>query len=141
MKLSYDVCNNTITFDPNGGSGSITTATTSSDGTVTLPASSLSRDGYTFQGWYTDPTGGTQVTASSVFQGDTTVYARWAQNTTPPAGGSTGGGSSGGSASVSFGITAEKAENGKVSVSSAKAAKGDTVTITVKPDEGMRWIP
>lgn len=38
------------------------------------------RDGYTFDGWYTDPYGGTQVTTSLVVRESQTLYAHWSQN-------------------------------------------------------------
>ena len=45
--------------------------------------------------------------------------------------------SSGGSSSSStYSVSTVKAEDGKITVSPAKAEKGDTVTITVKPDAG-----
>mgnify|MGYP002572560651 CR=1 FL=1 len=34
-------------------------------------------EGYTFDGWYTEPVGGTKISTSTVFTGDTTVYAHW----------------------------------------------------------------
>ena len=39
-------------------------------------------DGYTFDGWYTETVGGTKVTTSTVFTGDTTVYAHWTVKST-----------------------------------------------------------
>ena len=50
---------------------------TGTDGTLdTLPTAS--RDGnYRFDGWFTDPTGGVQITTSTVFTEETTVYAHW----------------------------------------------------------------
>ena len=33
--------------------------------------------GYNFDGWYTEPVGGTKISTSTVFTGDTTVYAHW----------------------------------------------------------------
>jgi len=36
------------------------------------------RSGYAFDGWYTALTGGTSITTSTVFTGDTTIYAHWA---------------------------------------------------------------
>ena len=33
--------------------------------------------GYTFDGWYTEPVGGSKVTTSTVFTSDTTIYAHW----------------------------------------------------------------
>ena len=34
-------------------------------------------DGYTFNGWYTEPVGGSRVTTATVFTGDTPIYAQW----------------------------------------------------------------
>ena len=46
-------------------------------------------EGYTFDGWYTEPVGGTKISTSTVFTGDTTVYAHWtvknASSATTPA--------------------------------------------------------
>jgi uncharacterized repeat protein (TIGR02543 family)/LPXTG-motif cell wall-anchored protein len=42
----------------------------------TLPVPPL-RSGYLFDGWYTASSGGDLVTSSTVFPGDTTVYAHW----------------------------------------------------------------
>ena len=47
---------------------------------------------YDFLGWYTEPGGGTQVTASTVFTADATLYAHWSAQS---GGGNSGGGSSG----------------------------------------------
>ena len=33
--------------------------------------------GYTFDGWYTEPVGGSKVTTSTVFTSDATIYAHW----------------------------------------------------------------
>ena len=50
---------------------------------------------------------------------------------------SSGGGSGGGSSSsTTYAISVEDSKNGSVSVSPKRAEKGDTVTITVKPDTG-----
>ncbi len=66
----------TITFDPNGGSVDPATMITGTDGKlITLPTAT--RDGYTFLGWYTDQTSGTEVTTDTVFTGSTTLYAHW----------------------------------------------------------------
>ncbi len=35
------------------------------------------RDGYSFSGWYTQPSGGTMVTTSTVFYANTEIYAQW----------------------------------------------------------------
>ena len=31
----------------------------------------------TFNGWYTEPVGGSRITTATVFTGDTTIYAQW----------------------------------------------------------------
>ena len=46
------------------------------------------------------------------------------------------GGGGGGSYTPSYSITVDKTENGTITVSPKSASKGDTVTITVKPDKG-----
>ena len=45
-------------------------------------------------------------------------------------------GGGGGSYTPSYSITVDKTENGTITVSPKSASKGDTVTITVKPDKG-----
>jgi uncharacterized repeat protein (TIGR02543 family) len=74
----------TITYDSNGGS-SVTDgdATTVSGGTISTLPTNPTRTGYTFAGWYTATSGGTQITTSSP-HGQTsnfTLYARWIGNT------------------------------------------------------------
>lgn len=54
---------------------------------------------------------------------------------------SSGGGGGGSSAAPTYPVsTPSKAENGSVSISSKNAAKGTTVTITVKPN-GAQLLP
>ena len=59
----------------------------------TLPAPT--REGYTFIGWFTDPTGGTRFTTSTKYawMKDTVLYAHWGENSTVTyeANGGTGG--------------------------------------------------
>jgi len=69
----------TVTFDANGGSCDVTTMDTGSDFKLqSLPVPT--RNGYTFEGWYTAATGGTEVTTSTVFASNTTIYAQWKLN-------------------------------------------------------------
>ena len=49
---------------------------------------------------------------------------------------SSGGGGGGSSSSTTYAVSVEDSKNGSVSVSPKRAEKGDTVTITVKPDTG-----
>jgi uncharacterized repeat protein (TIGR02543 family) len=66
----------TITFNPNSGTVSPTTATTGTDGKLAiLPAPT--RNGYAFNGWFTAATGGTEITTATVFTANVTVYAQW----------------------------------------------------------------
>lgn len=46
----------------------------------TLPTPT--RSGYRFDGWYTEATGGTQVTASTTMSGNMIIYAHWVQQVT-----------------------------------------------------------
>jgi len=67
----------TITFDPNGSTVTTKTAKTVTGGKLSSLPSPAARTGYSFDGWYTEVTGGTKVTTSYVFGEDATVYARW----------------------------------------------------------------
>jgi uncharacterized repeat protein (TIGR02543 family) len=67
----------TISFNPNGGSGTASLfGTTGLGGTLaSLPVPV--RYGYDFDGWFTAAKGGTAVTTSTVFGTDSTIYAHW----------------------------------------------------------------
>ena len=71
----------TLTYNANGGSSSVATKTlTFGDSYGTLPTPK--RDYYTFLGWYTAASGGTQVSAGTTPTSATnvTIYAQWKQN-------------------------------------------------------------
>jgi uncharacterized protein (TIGR02145 family)/uncharacterized repeat protein (TIGR02543 family) len=69
-----------ITFNANGGTLTTASSTTGAGGKLaSLPTPT--RDNYIFNGWYTASTGGTQVTTSTVFSGNITIYARWGEAT------------------------------------------------------------
>ncbi len=66
----------TITFNANGGSVTPASANTAVDGKLTsLPTPT--RSNHVFSGWFTSASGGTQITISYVFSGNTTIYAQW----------------------------------------------------------------
>jgi len=66
----------TITFDANGGTPTMTTLMTDTDGKLTsLPTPT--RGGYVFDGWYTSQSGGVKVTENTLFLEDASVYAHW----------------------------------------------------------------
>ena len=68
----------TYTITWNLGDGRTETTSQAYGEKLTLP-STPTRAGFTFTGWYTSSTGGTQVTSSTIYQnqGPTTYYARW----------------------------------------------------------------
>ena len=66
----------TITFDGNGGTLSVGSMTTTNQKLASLPSASRSGS-YSFDGWYTDKSGGTKITTNTVFSANTTVYAHW----------------------------------------------------------------
>lgn len=76
----------TLTFNPNGGTVTPTSKDLEYNSVYgTLPTPTRASDAqytYTFAGWYTAATGGTQVTATTKMTAkDTTVYAHWTSNT------------------------------------------------------------
>ena len=83
---------------------------------------------------------GTEVTGLT----NGTYYVRVAETTTHKVGAAanvdvpayTAGALGGGSYTPSYSITVDKTENGTITVSPKSASKGDTVTVTVKPDKG-----
>ena len=116
----------TITFDGNGGTPTVGTMPTAGGKLTSLPSASRSGS-YSFDGWYTAASGGTQITTAYVFSANTTVYAHWTY---------TGGSVGVGSYTPSYTVSVDKTENGTITVSPKSASKGSIVTITVKPDKG-----
>jgi uncharacterized repeat protein (TIGR02543 family) len=68
-----------ITFENNGGTGSMANQTVEYEVAENLTAGNLSRLGYTFTGWSTSPTGGVEYAdaGSITLTGDATLYAVW----------------------------------------------------------------
>ena len=69
----------TVSFDANGGSAPSPASKLVTLGGIygTLP--SISRPGYTFEGWFTSPAGGTRITESTtvVLETNHSLYAQW----------------------------------------------------------------
>ncbi|MBS7577582.1 MULTISPECIES: BspA family leucine-rich repeat surface protein [unclassified Enterococcus] len=78
----WEPVNQTIKFDANGGTTEQTSITGKTDATIDLTdVKSATRDGYTFNGWYTDKTGGTKLPDSITMPaGGMTYYAQWTVN-------------------------------------------------------------
>ena len=80
--LSNNVTTYTISFDANGGQGSM--APQSGSSSATISPYSFTRNGYSFAGWNTSPTGsGTSYSnaAAYPFTASTTLYAQWTPDT------------------------------------------------------------
>ncbi|MDD7302132.1 MAG: InlB B-repeat-containing protein [Eubacteriales bacterium] len=113
----------TITFDGNGGTPSVGSMTTANQKLTSLP--SASRSNHSFDGWYTEKSGGTRITTDTVFSANTTVYVHWTY---------TGGGSSGYSY---YTIKATAGAGGSISPSgNVSVREGRDQTFTITPDTG-----
>lgn len=68
-----------VTFNANGGSAGTSSKTTNSNGKLSsLPTAT--RSGYTFDGWYTSRSGGSEISTNTTFTKNTTVYAQWTKD-------------------------------------------------------------
>ena len=114
----------TISFDGNGGTPSVGSMTTTDQKLASLPDASRSGS-YTFDGWYTEKNGGTEITTATVFVADTTVYAHWTY---------IGGG---GSYYSYYTIRATAGLNGSITPSGwSSVREGLDQTFTITPDKG-----
>ena len=69
----------TLALDAQGGTAAASAVSANIGGTVgSLPQPS--RANYSFVGWFTQASGGSQVTAATTIEGDMKVYARWTQD-------------------------------------------------------------
>lgn len=76
-----------ITITPNAnyeGASVIAGIEITQGGTLTTLPAAPTREGYTCDGWFTAATGGTEVTTSTTFNANTTIYAHWTKNETDP---------------------------------------------------------
>lgn len=118
-----------VSFDGNGGNA-IASVTVPEETAITLPTPI--REGYEFEGWYNVDK---LVKSPYTVTADVTLTAHW--NKISSGGGAHHPEAGSTSSSDRYEITKpSKVENGSIKVSDSKAEKGDTVTITVTPDEG-----
>ena len=115
-----------VTFNSNDGSD-IDAQTVDYGDTVAEPTAPT-KNGYTFAGWYSDEGLVSAYDFSTTVTSDITLYAKWTKN------------SSGGSYTPpTYKPTINQSdEGGTVSVDKTNPKKGDTVTITAKPDSGYQ---
>ena len=106
----------TVTFNANGGSVSPKTRLVANGKAIgTLPKPN-ERSGYIFSGWFTEKTGGTQITASTKVSGAVTYYAHWLKG-------------------VVLKLSASPSAGGTVS-GAGTYAEGSSVTVTAKAKSG-----
>ena len=67
----------TVTFDAQGGAGGGTVARNHGAALGELPVPT--RDGFSFDGWFTAASGGTEVSSATVITGAVTFYAHWTE--------------------------------------------------------------
>ncbi len=75
-----------VRFDANGGSPKLLIKSVEMNGKITAPKIPL-REGYKFDGWWTDAEGGDSFDFSKPLKNDVTIYAHWVSltpDTTPP---------------------------------------------------------
>ena len=110
--------NVTVTFNANGGTGTMTDQTISYNTSTRLKQNEFTREGYTFQGWATTADGSVAYDDEGLVtfkRRTTTLYAVWALN--------------------SYTITLVQPSGGTVNTSPAATAEyGETVTVVVTPD-------
>lgn len=74
----------TVTFDANGGQGTVYSQQVESGMYVKLPTSlCMVRDGFTFLGWSTEPDGSITGYEDYQVESNVTLYAVWEENSTP----------------------------------------------------------
>ena len=114
-----------VTFDAGDGTPSDGSMTTTNQKLTSLPSASRSGS-YSFDGWYTEKSGGTKITTDTVFHANTTVYAHWTY---------TGGGGSSGYSYYTIKATA--GAGGSISPSgNVSVREGRDQTFTITPDKG-----
>ena len=123
----------TITFDENGGTPSVGNRITTNQRLSSLP--SVSRNNYSFDGWFTDKDGGEKVTEATEFSKNTTVYAHWTYI------GSSGGGGGSRKPSVTY-YTLHFETNGGSAITDMREANNTRISLTkyVPTRQGYTFI-
>ena len=124
-----------VSFEPDGGVNAPDAFYGAAGDTVKLPADKPTRTGFNFAGWKAGEDAETFKAGAEYLMGETnvTLTAQWNRRNS---GGGAPSGGGGGSAVTEYAVTVSTADNGSVAVSPKNAEKGDTVTVTVTPDEG-----
>lgn len=106
-----------VTFNANGGSLSQSTKEVTYDQPYGDLAN-VTRTGYDFLGWYTDPTGGTKINSTDIYKltNNQTLYAHWKI--------------------ITYNITINTGSNVSKSASTVNINYGSTGTVTITPSAG-----
>ena len=118
----------TVTFDANGGTGTMAPQGVVSGTATKLNANTFTREGYTFNGWSTNKNGGgtTYTDGQSVtLTADTTLYAQWSSSNTYVV-------------STTFDNTISKTEHGTIKLEPEKAEANKPVKVTATPNAGYK---
>ena len=114
----------TITWNANGGSVTPTPSTYTYDGDP-VPLPTLTRTGYTFNGWFTAASGGTKISdvgKTNKPASNTTYYAQWTENT------------------YTVNIVANPAEAAKTLTLGSQQVGINAVTISATPNVGYQFV-
>ncbi len=78
VNVAVDLVVFEITFDAQGGTGGTTVQKEENTSLGTLPTTE--REGYIFEGWFTEAEGGTQISSDTQVTSDKTYYAHWSKS-------------------------------------------------------------
>lgn len=139
LKAKWELSTYSVTLQTHGGtiaSGKEVTGYTYGTGAVLPTAADITREGYRFDGWYTDSSfSGSPVTEiTGTDTGNKTFYAKWTRNTTPIISGNT----------INYIVEHYKTDGSGYTLAETEHSAGktgDTVTATPKTYEGFTYNP
>ena len=139
LKAKWELSTYSVTLQTDGGtiaSGKEVTGYTYGTGAVLPTAADITREGYRFDGWYTDSSfSGSPVTEiTGTDTGNKTFYAKWTRNTTPIISGNT----------INYIVEHYKTDGSGYTLAETEHSAGktgDTVTATPKTYEGFTYNP
>ncbi len=80
LTANYQIIKYTITLNVNGGNALNSNVINQNCGEIIGTLPTPVRSDYTFDGWYTDATGGQLITSNVSFDRNTTIFAHWKSN-------------------------------------------------------------
>ena len=139
LKAKWELSTYSVTLQTDGGtiaSGKEVTGYTYGTGAVLPTTNDITREGYRFDGWYTDSSfSGSPVTEiTGTDTGNKTFYAKWTRNTTPIISGNT----------INYIVERYKTDGSGYTLAETEHSAGktgDTVTATPKTYEGFTYNP